>query len=117
MQGAVHFDSPANGHYRVPTGDTTYNVSGDFTIDGSQNKDIEVRVTKSTDGGIAFSTAINSLTRTINSLVGSRDVAFFPVNFMSFLKSGDILRIEVKNKTDTSNVTQEIGGYLIVTEV
>ena len=55
--------------------------------------------------------------RQINSLVGGRDVAFFPINFIVTLVAGDRVRLEVENKSGTGNVTMELDSYLIVTAV
>lgn len=86
-------------------------------IDGNANDVIDIRVTKSTDDGATYPIEINHLRRQINSLVGGRDVAFFPINFISILSKNDRLRLEVENKTAGRNVTMELDSYLIVTEV
>lgn len=110
-----HFDMPANGQFRLLSGNGSYQFSGDLTIDGSANNVIDIRVTKSTDGGSTFPTEIFHVSRQINSLVGSRDVAFFPLNFIDNLVDSDIVRLEIENKTSTSNVTVELDSYFIVT--
>lgn len=112
-----HFDSPLNGQYRLLSGNGTYQIFGDFVIEGNANNVIDLRVTKSIDDGVTFPIQVNHIRRTINSIVGSRDVAFFSINFLSDLKEGDRIRVEVENKTSTNNVTAEIDSFLIVTSV
>lgn len=55
--------------------------------------------------------------RQINNIVGSRDVAFFPLSFISTLNAGDRIRLEIENKTAARDVTMEIDSYFIVSEV
>lgn len=113
----VHFDMPVNGEYRLLTGTGSYQISGDISLEGTANNVIDIRITKSTDGGITFPTEINHIRRQINSLVGGRDVGFFPINFVTELNKNDRIRLEVENKTGTDNVTMELDSYLIITEI
>ena len=112
-----HFDMPANGEFRLLSGNGTYQLAGDLTIDGSANNVIDVRITKSSDDGSTWPTEVTHIRRQINSLVGGRDVAFFPINFIVTLVAGDRVRLEVENKSGTGNVTMELDSYLIVTAV
>jgi hypothetical protein len=110
-----HFDSPSNGEFRLISGNGTYQITGDLIIDGTANNEVDVRVTKSTDGGSTWPTEINHIRRQINSLVGGRDVAFFPINFIATLSKNDRVRLEVENKSGTGNLTVELDSYLILT--
>jgi hypothetical protein len=110
-----HFDSPSNGEFRLISGNGTYQITGDLVIDGTANNEIDVRVTKSNDGGSTWPTEINHIRRQINSFVGGRDVAFFPINFIATLSKNDRVRLEVENKSGTGNVTVELDSYLILT--
>ena len=112
-----HFDMPSNGEFRLLSGNGTYQLTGDLVIDGSSNNELDVRVTKSTDGGATFPTEITHIKRQVNSLVGGRDVAFFPINFIATLRENDRIRIEVENKSGTSNVTAEVDSFFIVTGI
>ena len=112
-----HFDMPLNGEFRLLSGNGTYQLSGDLVIDGSSNNELDVRVTKSTDGGVTFPTEITHIKRQVNALVGGRDVAFFPINFIATLRENDRIRLEVENKTDTSNVTVELDSFFIITGI
>ena len=112
-----HFDMPLNGEFRLLSGNGTYQLSGDLVIDGNSNNELDVRVTKSTDGGVTFPTEITHIKRQVNALVGGRDVAFFPINFIATLRENDRIRLEVENKTNTSNVTVELDSFFIITGI
>lgn len=112
-----HFDSPSNGQIRLLSGFGEYAVSGDLVVDGTQNVELDVRVTKSEDDGLTFNTEVNHIKRVVNSLSGGRDVAFFPIDFIVDLNKNDRLRIEIENKVNSTNVTIEIDSYLIVSQI
>ena len=117
IERSSHFESPLNGQLRLLSGSATYNIVGNITIEGTQNRVVDIRVTKSVDGGVSFPNEINHVRRTINALSGVRDVAFIPVNFITELNKGDIVRLEIENTTDTSNLTQEVDSYLIISKL
>ena len=122
LQGTVtvdrdtHFQMSTNGEFELLTGSSDYFVNGDITISGTANDVIDLRVTKSTDGGVTYPTEVNHISRVINNLSGARDVAFFPINFIAELNKGDRLRIEIENKSGTGNVTMEIDSFFIISE-
>ena len=55
-------------------------------------------------------------TRTVNSLVGGRDVAIFNLDIGGELDQGDYLFLEVRNNTDGTNVTLESSSYFRIQE-
>lgn len=110
-----HFDMPVNGEFRLLTANGTYQLTGDFVLDAPANDTIDLRVTKSTDGGATYPTEITHIRRQVNSFVGGRDVAFVPVNFIATLAKNDRVRIEVGNKTSTGNITAELDSFFIIT--
>lgn len=112
-----HFQSPSNGVYELLSGNGNYQVVGDLIIAGFANDQVDIRVTKSVDDGLTFPEEINHIRRTINNLSGIRDVAFFPINFIVELKDGEMIRIEIENKSGTNDLTAEIDSYIIVTEI
>lgn len=112
-----HFDMPENGEYRLLSGNGSYQVTGDFVLDSNQNNEVDIRITKSTDGGLTYPTEVNHIKRIINSLSGGRDVGFFPINFIVDLKENDRLRVEVENKSGTANITAELDSYLIISQI
>jgi hypothetical protein len=117
VQEESHFDMPSNGEFRLLSGNGRYQISGDLIIDGSPNNELDVRVTKSTDDGATWPTQIFHIRRQVNSLVGGRDVAFFPFNFITSLVDNDRIRLEIENKSGTANVTMELDSYIIVAAV
>ncbi len=117
VQESSHLDMPANGEFRLLSGNGRYQITGDFVIDGGSNNVLDVRVTKSTDDGATWPTELFHVRRQVNSLVGGRDVAFFPIAFIATLVEGDRIRLEVENKTATTNVTAELDSYFIVSQV
>lgn len=117
IEKQTHFDSPANGQYRLLTGTGDYLITGDLTIEGTANDTIDIRVTRSTDNGASFADVINHTKRVVNNLSGGRDVAFFPINFITKLNKNDRIRIEVENKTSTDNVTMELDSFIVVSGI
>ena len=109
-----HFDSPSNGHLRCLSGNSIYRISGSFVLESTQNNLIDLRVTKSLDGGTTFPEEINHISRVVNNIQGSRDVAYFSIDFLARLSDGDIVRVEVENKTSTGNITAEVDSYLTI---
>ncbi len=117
VQENSHLDMPSNGEFRLLSGNGRYQIAGDFVIDGNPNSVLDLRVTKSTDDGVTWPTELFHIRRQVNSLVGGRDVAFFPMSFITSLVEGDRIRLEIENKTNTNNVTAELDSYFIVSQV
>ena len=117
IETSSHMDMPSNGEFRLLSGNGTYQIVGDLVLDAATNDVLDVRVTKSTDDGATWPTEITHIRRQVNSLVGGRDVAFFPINFIATLQEDDRVRLEVENTTSTSNVTAELDSYFIVTAI
>ena len=117
VQDSSHFDMPSNGEFRLLSGNGVYQIAGDLVIDSNPNDIIDLRVVKSTDDGLTWPEEIFHIRRQVNSLVGGRDVAFFPINFLSSIVKGDRLRVEVENVGDDNDITVELDSYFIVTGV
>lgn len=113
----VHFDMPANGEFRLLTGNGSYQISGNLVIVGASGDVLDVKVTKSTDGGATFPTDLTHISRQVNALVGGRDVAFFPLSLITTLKKNDRVRLEIENKTTTTNLTAELDSYFIMSQL
>lgn len=117
VETSSHLDMPSNGEFRLLSGNGTYQISGDFIIDGLTSDEVNLRVTKSTDGGSTWPTEITVVRREVNAFVGSRDVAFVPLNFIATLQEDDRIRIEVSNESSTGNLTAELDSYFIITAI
>jgi len=106
-----HFDDLAvdtNGRGLRHLGNTPreYEISGDLVIDGNTNSEISVKVVKY-DSSLPGDVDIFTQTRQINSLVGSRDVAFFSIPAVVELDQNDYVYLKVSNNTGSQNVTLE----------
>lgn len=114
---ASHFSSNASGEFTLLSGNGTYQLSGEIVIVGTANEEIDIRMVKSLDGGVSFTEEINHVKRRVNNLSGNRDVALFPINFTSILNKGDVVRVEVENKTSNNNVTAEVDSDISITAI
>ena len=115
LDTASHFDMPSNGEYRLLTGNGKYHISGQVDVEGNRNDVVDLRMTKSSDGGSTWPTEVFHIRRQINNLAGGRDIAFIPINGIIDLKKDDRLRLEIANQTSTTNVTAELDSYVIIT--
>lgn len=114
---SIQFDSPVNGQIRLLTGNGLYNIDGTIQVKGTAGDLVDVRVTKSTDGGSTFPTQINHIQLEIANLSGPNDFATYSLNFSASLKKNDRIRLETENVTAARNVTMGTESFLIVTEV
>ena len=117
LNSGVHFDMPANGEFRALTGQGTYRIQAELEIVGTTTEEIDIKITKSTDDGSTWPTEVNHIRRQVNNFVGSRDVAFFPINFIVDLNEGDRIRFEVENATtpaSTNDVTLGLDSFIII---
>jgi len=105
-----HFDSPSNGELRHLGNDPReYEIYSNLVIDGGPNDSITVRFRKWDDSeGIFIDLNDTSQTRVINNLQGTRDVAYFNILTKVTLDQNDYIYLQVKNDTDTTNVTAEL---------
>ena len=116
VEMASHFDSPTTGQFRLLSGAGEYLVSADLDIDGTRDDEVDIRITKSSDNGSTF-VQVDHQREVINNLAGGRDVAFFNLFFKVSLEEGDIIRLEVENKSSTDNLTLENDAKIIVIRI
>lgn len=109
-----HIGMPSNGEYELLSGNGVYNITGSIVVKGIANKEINIRVVKSTDGGVNYDSVIATHVGIIANFSGVRDVAIVSISGTKTLSRGDRVRLEVSNLTDTSNVTVEIGSHLTI---
>jgi hypothetical protein len=116
--GLQHFSSNTAGeltHDGISPREFEYNAS--FIIEGSANKSLSVRFNKWDDSAGAFTPLDYTIqTRTVNSLVGGRDVAIFSLMTSGELDQNDYLKLQVRNNTDSTNVTLEGSSFYRVQE-
>lgn len=117
VETSSHLSMPSNGEFELLSGNGSYQIVGDLVIAGGTNDVLNMRVTKSTDGGITYPEEITHIRRQVNALVGGRDVAFFPLNLIATLRDGDRVRLEIENQSGVTNVTAEIDSYFIITGI
>jgi hypothetical protein len=116
--GLQHFSSNASGELTHDgTSPREFEFTGSLLINGSPNRSISVRFNKWDNSASAFTPLDYTIqTRTINNLVGGRDVAIFVIDIGGELDQGDYLFLEVRNDTDSSGVTLESSSYFRVQE-
>jgi hypothetical protein len=106
-----HFDNPAGTQLRhLGIQPRAYKIVAHLTIDGPQNEEIAVRVRKWDDSASSFVDSLPLIVQ-VNSLVGGRDVAFFPINENITLDQNDYVFFQVANISSTSDVTLESSSY------
>lgn len=108
-----HFDEPSNGQLRhLGNNPREYEVITEFTISGTANDQIEIRLMKFDDSA-SSSSEIQTQVRQINSLVGPRDVAFFNDFAVVELDQNDYIYYQVINNSGTGNLTAEDNSFFI----
>jgi hypothetical protein len=115
-QNASHISQIANNRWKILSGNGSYQITGDVTIEGNPGTQVSVKVSKSIDSGATWSD-INHVKRPINSLAGVRDVGFFTINFISNLAENDLIKLEIENYTDTTDLTAEVDSFLIISQI
>ena len=106
-----HFDAPANGQLRhLGNSPREYRIVSDFTIEGTANDELVLRVTKWDNSASSF-VPWYSQTRPVNSLVGGRDVGFFSLTVGVTLDQNDYIKLQVANNTAARNVTVEVESF------
>ena len=118
VDDSSHISMPANGEFELLTGYDALNIFADIELDGVAGEVIDVRVTKSTDGGATYPTQVNHMKRVIANFSGpSDDRASFTIAFLERFAKGDRFRFEAENTTTGgSAVTMLIDSYVAVSK-
>ena len=113
-----HFDVPASGQLRhLGDNPRDFEISASMVIDGGQNDVVAIKFRKWDNSASAFvELDYTAQTRVINNLQGPRDVAYYTVFTGVTLDKNDYLFMQVKNTTDTTDVTAEIGSFFRIQE-
>ena len=116
--GLQHFSSSASGELTHDgTSPREFEFTGNLVVEGGANDSLSVRFNKWDASSSTFTPLDYTIqTRTVNSLVGGRDVAIFNLDIGGELDQGDYLFLEVRNNTDGTNVTLESSSYFRVQE-
>ena len=111
-----HFDRPADNQLRhLGNNPREFKIICDFIIEGVQNNDLTLRITKY-DSSSASTSTIFDQRRQVNALVGGRDVAFFNINTHVTLDQNDYIYMRVANNSGNQNVTAENTSYFMIEE-
>jgi hypothetical protein len=111
-----HFDAPSSNQLRhLGNNPREFKIICDFIIEGDQNNDLTLRITKY-DSSSASTSTIFDQRRQVNALVGGRDVAFFNINTHVTLDQNDYIYIRIANNSGNQNVTAENTSYFMIEE-
>ena len=117
----VHYDSLAVGSglglRHLGNNPREYRYVCDLIVDGNPNRELEVALAKY--DSVAMTTTLLTETiqvRQVNNNVGGRDVAFFNMYGRVALDQNDYVFLQVRNRTDTANVTVEDGSRFTIEE-
>lgn len=114
--GLQHFDSPSNGQLRqLGNSPREYKVLSSIVLEGNQNDIVTIKIVKFDSSATSF-IDVETQTRTINQLQGSRNVGFFSIFAVVTLDQNDYVKIQVTDTTGSNDVTAEIDAFLIVDE-
>lgn len=109
-----HFDQPSAGQLRHLGSDPReYWVTGTFSLEGTANEDIAIRLNIWDNSASAFvpSTAKPGQ---VGNFTGGRDVVQIHLNEPIILDENDYVKVEVVNNTSTNNITAEVGSCFAV---
>ena len=113
-----HFDSPSSGQLRhIGNDPREYEISATLVVEGGANDVVTVRFRKWDNSTSTFiDLDYTAQTRVINNFTGARDVAYYNILTGTTLDQNDYIYMQVKNETDATNVTLEIGSFFRVQE-
>jgi hypothetical protein len=113
-----HFDSPSAGQLRH-LGDfpRDFEISAQVVLDGGANDSVSIKFRKWDDSeGVFVELDYTTQTRVVNNLQGGRDVAYFNIFTGTTLDKNDYLYLQVRNNTNTNNVTAELSSFYRISE-
>lgn len=109
-----HFDNPSGSQLRnLGNNPVEYKAQGEFVVKGNSNNVLELRLTKFNG---STNETVGSIVRSVNSLQGGRDVAFFNFLFNFELTENQYVFWEIANNSNTANVTLETGSIYQISE-
>lgn len=113
-----HFSSNADGELTHDgVSPREFEFTSSLIVEGQANNSLSFRFNKWDDSASAFTPLDYTIqTRTVNSLVGGRDVAIFNVDVGGVLDQNDFLKLQIRNNSGNSNVTLENSSFYRVQE-
>ena len=109
-----HFDSPSNGQLRqLDSTPKAYKLKAAIVLEGGGNDECGIRVVIFRDAGAVDEVQCTQV-RLIDNLQGGRDVAYFNIDCRFDLFENDIVRLQVANLSDTTDVTAELDSYFLI---
>ena len=116
--GLEHFTVSADGKLaHEGNSPREFQITSNLILESTANNDLTVRWQKWDDSASTFiPLTYTESTRSVNSLVGGRDVAFFTLIFGCTLDQNDYIQLQVKNNSGNNNVTMENGSFFRVEE-
>ena len=114
--GLQHFDSPVSGQLRhLGNSPRAFKVEASFILDSASNNEVDLKIVAWDDSAGTF-VDYKKIRRTINNLVGGRDVAYFTFSDNVMLEENDYVKLQVANVNATNNITAELDSELIIEE-
>jgi hypothetical protein len=112
-----HFETTAtSGELKhVGINPIEFNLLSDVTVEGGANDVLELRFNVYDDSAATW-IPFNGQVRVVNNLVGGSDLAFFGINKAITLNQNDLIKMQVRNTTDTTNITVKLNSFFRITE-
>jgi len=113
--------SEASGFSQTGNNEITYlgdsdkfNIFLSLSISGGENDDVAVQLRKYDSSSAGYTEIGPEVTTTIKSSTGSSRIENVSIMTIADLDTDDRVEVWAKNKTDTSNVTGEVGSHLVI---
>lgn len=111
-----HFESVANGGLKhLGSNPEDYWLDASLVLESTAGDDVKVHVVVYDDSAASESVVATS-ERVINSMPGSRDVAFFDFRTSVNLDKDDYMYLKISNESGTADITVELDGLLRLSE-
>ena len=111
-----HFDSPSSGQLRhIGDSPIEFVIQIQGTLETTANDEVELKIVVWDDSASTF-VDYKTVTRTINNVVGSRDIAYYAVTSPLVLDTNDYVKLQVANVGATNDITAEITTEFLVQE-
>lgn len=116
--GLQHFSANADGELTHDgVSPREFEFTGSLIVESQQNRSLSIRFNKWDASAGAFTPLNYTIqTRTVNSLVGGRDVAIFNIDVGGELDQGDYLKLQIRNNSGNQDVTLEASSFYRVQE-